>query len=223
MTDSCPVLTDKDIELMSRFRDEISEIQSSVPVLLDSLNECKDDKSDGESELTGGGTKEDFINISVKIIVFVITALAAGASTAFFLTAIPEPWQLQIISWANFEPTPLSVCKTTAEYTLGAMYGLANSRLSCSHRAEMLEQGITRIQKGIAAITGLTSAALESRVREYLTRPRTPAITESRSSPYSIISSEKTNINPEVTGGRRKSRRSKRKSRKSRKIRSKKY
>lgn len=223
MSDSCPVLTDKDIELIDKFRDEISEIQSSLPVLLDSLNECKDDKSDGESELTGGGTKEEFINISVKIIVFVITALAAGASTAFFLTAIPEPWQLQIISWANFEPTPLSVCKTTAEYTLGAMYGVANRRLSCSHRAEMLEQGITRIQMGVSAITGFTSAALESRVREFLTRRTTPAISQTRSTPYSIVPSEKTNVN----GGTRKSRKSrnKRKSRngKRKSRRSKKY
>jgi len=212
MSDTCPVLTDKDIELMSRFRDEISEIQSSEIFLLEALQECKN----SESELTGGGTKEDFINILVKIIVFIITALAAGASTAFFLTAIPEAWQMQIISWANFEFVPLTICRTNYDYAMGAALNIANKKLSCSYRAEMLEQGITRIQTGVMAITGATSVALESRVREFLTRRTTPAISQVHSTPYSmILSNEKTNINER--GGRRKSRRSKRKSRKSRK------
>ena len=222
MSDTCPVLTDKDIELMSRFRDEISEIQSSEIILINALQECKN----SESELTGGGMKDQIIDGLVRVILFSMTALAAGASTAYLLTVIPEMWQMQIISIVNFEAVPLTICRTNYDYAIGAAWGIANERLSCSYRAAMLEQGITRIQTAIGGFAGITTAVLKDKIKEFLTRPRTPAITESRSSPYSIISSEKTNINPEVTGGRRKSRRGKkktRKSRKSRKIRSKKY
>ena len=219
MTDSCPVLTDKDIELMGRFRDEISEIQSIEFILLEPLQECEN----SESELTGGGIKEKIIDSLVKIIVFSLTALAAGASTAFLLTVIPEMWQMQIISIVNFEAVPLSICRTNYDYAMGAAWSVANERFSCSYRAAMLEQGMTRIQTAIGGIAGLTTAVLKDKIRDFITKSRVSAITESRSSPYSMIPSEKTNINPEVTGGRRKSRRGKRKSRKSRKIRSKRY
>lgn len=213
---SCPTLTDKDRELLAKFRGDIEAIHSESDIL---LSQCQ--RGGGPSSKLTGGTREQYINFLVKIIMMAITAGMAGASAAFFLTAIPEVWQIQIISLANLQAVPLSVCSSTMDYVKGAALGAVNKSYSCSYRAQMLEQAITRISQlvavGVAGVTGITGVSLENNIREYITqRIQGPTTT------YSIQSGEKTN--PYRGGRRRKSRRGKRKQNKSRKLRrSKKY
>jgi len=213
---SCPTLTDKDRELLSKFRGDIEGIHSESDIL---LSQCQ--RGGGQSSKLTGGTREKYINLLVKIIVMAITAGMAGASAAFFLTAIPEAWQIQIISLVNLEAAPLSVCSSTTDYALGMAIGVVNQRFSCSYRAQMLEQALNRIATGVGALAGLSMGALENNIRGYITqRIQGPTTT------YSIQNGEKTN--PYYIGNkggrRRKSRRGKRKQNKSRKLRrSKKY
>jgi len=213
---SCPILTDKDRELLANFRGDIEAIHSESDIL---LSQCQ--KGGGPSSKLTGGTRERLINFLVKIIMVAISAGVAGASAAFFLTAIPEVWQMWIISLVNWQAAPLSVCTSTMDYAMGSALGVFNSSLSCSHRAQLLEQALRRIAQvvgvGVGGITGITGVSLENNIREYIIqRIQGPTTT------YSIQSGEKTN--PYTGGRRRKSRRGKRKQNKSRKLRrSKKY
>jgi hypothetical protein len=201
MSDACPILTSKDIELIGNLRNEISDIQASEKIFLENISQC-----DNQS---GGGFKEVIIDNLTNLIVFSITALAAGASVAFFLTVLPQTYQMYIISLANGNIS-FSPCMTTSDYAWGMIGSFANPTFSCSYRAQMLEQGINRIQIAAGVVTGVTGVALRDKIKIYITR-----IIDGESVP----SNSDTKINISERGGRRKSRSGKRKSRKSRKIR----
>jgi hypothetical protein len=169
----CPILTDKDIQLINEYKKVIADIQSyGQPD--EYLPECGNDKK----ETKIGGNRNNFTEILVKIILFIITASAAGASTAFFLTVIPENWQMYIISIAN-RSISLPVCRSTTDYAFGMAQSLFNPSMSCSYRAQMLEQGITRIQTAVGLITGISSATLQDRVRDFITGKNRQSIQDS--------------------------------------------
>lgn len=160
MTDNCPILTSKDLELIGSFRNEIASIQSSENAFFENLSKC-----DIQS---GGGLRDNIISIISKVIVFSITAMAAGASAAFFLTVIPESYQMYILTIVNRSPS-FNVCMTPYDYASGLAQGLLNHTMSCSYRAEMFEQGITRIQMAVGAATGISTILLEDKIKQYLT------------------------------------------------------
>ncbi len=199
---SCPVLTNKDIELIGSYKEDIAEIQSyGLPD--EYLTEC------GINDKKTGGNRNNFTDILVKIIVFILTASAAGASSALFLTVIPENWQMYIISIANGSIS-LPVCRSTTDYALGMAQSFLNPSMSCSYRAQMLEQGITRIQTAVGVITGISAATLEDKVRAFITGESKQTIQDSLG-PNSYSTGRN-------SGGKRKSRKA-RKSRKSKKAR----
>jgi len=204
---SCPVLTNKDIELIGSYKEDIAEIQSyGLPD--EYLTEC------GINDKKTGGNRNNFTDILVKIIVFILTASAAGASSALFLTVIPENWQMYIISIVNGSIS-LPVCRSTTDYALGMAQSFLNPSMSCSYRARMLEQGITRIQTAVGVITGISAATLEDKVRAFITGENRQSIQDSSYSYKLGPNSYSTGRN---SGGKRKSRKA-RKSRKSRKAR----
>jgi hypothetical protein len=204
MSDTCPVLTDKDIELMGRFRNEIAKIQADTNKL---FQECDITKQ------TGGGFKETFIDTITNVIVLCITALAYGATAAFFINVIPDEYQKIILTLVNRRLT-LPMCDAndvlgTTTTTLLSYIPFLNAP-SCEERAQLFWVGIKKIQVAAGVVTGVTGAALRDKIKIYITR-----IIDGESVPSN--SDTKTNISER--GGRRKSRSGKRKSRKSRKIR----
>jgi len=215
MSEKCPVLTDKDIELMGRFRDEIAKIQADKNILFE---EC-----DIKQQSGGGYTKKLIENISY-VIVLCIVAVASGATSAFLVTIIPQEYQMYILSFVNGKPT-LPMCGSSISTTFYATFWstLGAPHMSCGERAKLFHDGIDQITQrigyGVAAVTGVSMFALQNKVEKYITgiidRQSVPAIENSSS--YSIANlGEKTNINER--GGRR-SRNGKRKYRKSRKLR----
>jgi len=156
MSEECPILTDKDIELLGKFRKEIAELKS---------NEPKDDELFSECSLGGkaqtGGANEYLVNA----IAFVVTAVAAGASAAFIIYSLPENVQLFLISFVNFKPS-MPICKTVADYAIGTgSAAIGFSEMSCSYRAEMLEQGINRL---MTIFAGLAGVVLKDKIRQLL-------------------------------------------------------
>lgn len=215
MSDSCPVLTDIDIELMGRFRNEIAQIQADKNKLFE---ECD------ITEQSGGGLKQKFIAHIAYIIAFCIISIASGATSAFLVTIIPEASQMYILSLVNLRPT-LPMCGSSITTTISATFwsNLGFPNASCSDRAKLFYDGIQTITNGIGlgvgTIIGVSSlSTLKNKVENYiygLIGENVPAMTNS--TPYSLASGEKTNIYER--GGRRKSRNGKRKTGKSRKIR----
>jgi hypothetical protein len=209
--DKCPVLTDNDIQLIGSYKEDIAEIQSyGLPD--EYLPECG---INDKKETKIGGNRKNFTEILVKMIVFIITASAAGASTALFLTVIPENWQMYIISIAN-RSISLPVCRSTTDYALGMAQSFLNPSMSCSYRAQMLEQGITRIQTAVGVITGISTATLQDKVRDFITGNSRQSIQDSS---YSYIPTP--NSYTTGRGGKRKSKKTRkaRKARKSKKSR----
>ena len=216
MSDTCPVLTDIDIELMGRFRNEIAQIQADTSKLSE---ECD------ITEQSGGGK---FSKSLAYIITVCIIALSVGATSAFLVTIIPVKWQIYILSVVNKQIT-LPVCegwRETALETAGSYIGMT---YGCAERARLFYTAIdtisNRIGYAVGAVTGVTSLALQDRVEKYINgligenvpaitsvpaNTSVPAIKITRSTPYQ---------NTHKRGGRRKSRNGKRKLRKSRKIR----
>lgn len=211
---TCPILTDKDIELIHQHKEVIAEIISSEPILGEYLNTCNlTQKNKSKSVQSGGTLKDKLIGIITSIIVLCITAAGAGASSAFFLTVIPERWQLIILTLVNRTPS-LPVCMTVTDYAMGMAQSLFNPAMSCAARAELFEQGITRINMAAAAATGTTALLLHDRIKTYITRlidgRNVPAITDTDTTAYSIVPSN-TKYNPRKGGSKRyrKSRRNK--------------
>ena len=215
---SCPLLTDKDIELISQYKLDIAKIQSGESILGEYLNACE---SDGKQ--SGGGLQDKLIEYITIIIVLCITAAGAGASSAFFLTFVPERWQIIILSIANRSPS-LPVCMSVTDYAMGMAQSILHPGMSCAYRAQMFEQGIQRIQSAAGIVVGMGALTIKEKIKEYVTKlivgNKTSAITDRESSPYSMTPSN-TKFNPNERGGKRKSGKFRkfRKSRKSRKSR----
>jgi hypothetical protein len=154
MSDVCPVLTDKDIELISKFRKELAYLQENS------------DKAFGTCSIEQhGGANEVLANA----IIIIVGMISAGATTGFVLNCLPQTAQLWLISLVNLK-TSLPVCTTSMDY---AMSGVASYvpgaagivEMTCAVRAQLLEQGINRL---MILVGGLTGVALSAKIKELL-------------------------------------------------------
>ena len=156
MPDECPVLTDLDLKLLKDFSIEITQLKTDKAKDDELFSECS-----GGGKLQTGGANEYLVNA----IALVVSAVTAGASTAFIMYVLPVNIQIILVSFVNFKPT-MPVCRTVADYAIGtASSSIGFGEMKCSYRAEMLEQGTTRLMFIIAGLTGI---ALKNKIREIL-------------------------------------------------------
>ena len=156
MSDSCPILTDRDIELFGEFRNEIAEIQSKSSDIEELIKPC--------SNGTQIGGAPDLI---VNVVYLIVRAIAAGATVGFLLYALPQSAQASIVSFVNNSPS-FPVCSSNLDYVVGTTSGMIWNTMSCSHRAEMLEMAVGKIMLGVGAVTGLTEYLIKDKIRNYL-------------------------------------------------------
>ena len=154
MSDSCPMPTKKDLELMKTFKGEIDQLKMNADNFSTEIT-CKLPKS----QMKGGANK-----MLVKAIIFLITAATAGASVWLFLSAVPDSVQLYILSITNSDIS-MQICRTKGDYAIGAMAGQFFSKMSCSHRAKLMEEGVAKLAALFGTATGI---ALETKIEKWL-------------------------------------------------------
>ena len=177
--ESCMVATAKDKAIHKEYKDEIQEISDEIKENSSEIKDLVCGKKGGSKRSRGkkGGSvgesrfSSTTENILVRVIVFVITALATGASAAFFMRMLPTSWQVIIVSTLTIgsgrSGVYLPVCQTTLDYALGSGLAAATgwTTMSCSQRAELLEMAINRLSLLFGAVSSVT---LTERVRAWI-------------------------------------------------------
>lgn len=186
MSDICPTLTDTDIELLGKFRKEISIVQSNEPLLLDFLSQCDTEQSAGGPAST---IRSTFIHTITIGIILSMAMTLAGGSAMVFQTYLPQEIQAYIVF--ALTGVPFDKCKTASDYAVGVGVGYSSrigrtivdivpqaqslvrkalewsargmNSYTCSQRAQAFEEAIYTITDyitltagGVGAITGVS-------------------------------------------------------------------
>ena len=171
--------TAKDKALGNEYSSEIQKISDEIEKNSSEFKDLLCRKKGGHKRGRGkrGGIGDEprlsstVENILVRVIVFVITVVASGASAAFFMRLLPTSWQVVIVSTLTIgsgrSGVYIPVCQTTMDYALGSGLAAATgwTTMSCSQRAELLEMAISRLSLLFGAVSSVT---LTERVRAWL-------------------------------------------------------
>jgi hypothetical protein len=173
MSDICPILTEKDIQLIGQYAPQIAEIQASESMLDEYLSHCKEQSG-------GNGYGNKVTNMLIKILVVAILTLAAGGSAAIFLQIVPKNWQAYIISIVTQKIMPTHVCESRWDQAVGAAASYASSitppifgyrpfeSMTCTKRSELFEEAIRKIMLVVGGATLLNKNSLEEKIKKYI-------------------------------------------------------